>query len=128
MFRKKVIQEASIYLLGDEEIDKEEFLAIYGVVTTRREHLYKHYERIKDVFDAISPEEFQTEFRFGITELPLLLRVLNIPDKFICSNGMVSSGMEGLLILFKRFSYPCHLSSNHLMAVSSHIIKWFLQM
>ena len=78
MFSKKAIQAASVYLLGDEEIDKEEFLAIYGVVTTRREHLYKHYERIKDVSDAISPEEFQTEFRFDITELPLLLQVLKL--------------------------------------------------
>lgn len=110
MFSKKAILEASIYLLGDEEIDEEEFLAIYEIVTMRRKHPYKHYERIEDVFDAISPEEFQTEFRFGITELPLLLQALKIPDKFICSNGTVSSGTEGLLILLKRFSYPCRLS------------------
>ena len=67
MFSKKAILEASVYLLGDEEIDEEEFLAIYEIVTMRRKHPYKHYERIEDVFDAISPEEFQTEFRFGIT-------------------------------------------------------------
>ena len=60
--------------------------------------------------DAISPEEFETEFRFGITELPLLLRALKIPAMFTCANGTVCSGTEGLLIVLKRFSYPCRLS------------------
>ena len=64
MFSKNAILEASVYLFGDEEIDEEKFLAIYEIVTKRRKHVYKHYERIKDVYDAISPEEFQTEFRF----------------------------------------------------------------
>ena len=79
MFSKKAILEASVYLLGDEEIDEEEFLAIYEIATKRRQHPYKQYERIDVVFDAISPEELETEFRFGITEFPLLLRALKIP-------------------------------------------------
>ena len=29
---------------------------------------------------------------------------------FTCANGTVCSGTEGLLILLKRFSYPCRLS------------------
>ena len=110
MFSKKSILETSVYLLGDEEIDEEEFLAIYEIATKRRKHPYQHNERIEDVLDAISPEQFQTEFRFGITELPLLLEALKIPEKFVCSNGTVSSETEGLLILLKRFSYPCRLS------------------
>ena len=76
----------------------------------KQQHPYKQYERIDDVFDAISPEEFETEFRFGITELPLLLRALAIPEMFTCVNGTVCSGTEGLLILLKRFSYPYRLS------------------
>lgn len=110
MFSKKAILEASVYLLGDEEIDEEEFLAIYEIATKRRQHPYKQYERIDVVYDAISPEEFETEFRFGITEFPLLLRALKIPGTFTCANGTVCSGMEGLLVLLKRFSYPCRLS------------------
>lgn len=38
MFSKKAILEASVYLLGDEEIDEEEFLAIYEIATKRRQH------------------------------------------------------------------------------------------
>lgn len=107
---KKAFLEASVYLLGDEEIGEEEFLAIYEIATKRRQHPYKQYERIDVVYDAISPEEFETEFRFGITEFPLLLRALKIPGTFTCANGTVCSGMEGLLVLLKRFSYPCRLS------------------
>ena len=110
MFSKKAILEASVYLLGDEEIDEEEFLAIYEIATKRRQHPYKQYERIDVVFDAISPEELETEFRFGITEFPLLLRALKIPGTFTWANSTVCSGMEGLLVLLKRFSYPCRLS------------------
>ena len=47
---------------------------------------------------------------FGITELPLLLRALKIPEMFTCANGTVCSGTEELLIVLKRFSYPCRLS------------------
>ena len=109
---KKAILEASVYLLGDEEIDEDEFLAIYEIATKKRQHAYKQFERIDDVLDAISPEEFETEFRFCITELPLLLRALKIPEMFTCANGTVCSGTEGLLIVLKRFSYPCRLSSS----------------
>ena len=89
MFSKKAILGASVYLLGDEEIDEEEFLAIYEIAMKKRQHPYKQYERIDDVLDTISPEEFETEFRFGITELPLLLRALKIPEMFTCANGTV---------------------------------------
>ena len=107
MFSKKAIVKAFVYLLGDEEIDEEEFLAIHEIATTRRQHPYKQYD---DVFDAVSPEEFETEFRFGITELPVHLRALKIPEMFTCANGTVCSETEELLIVLKRFSYPCRLS------------------
>ena len=54
--------------------------------------------------------EIKSEFRFGHSELPLLAEALQIPQYFVCSNGTVASGMEGLLMLLKRFAYPCRLS------------------
>jgi len=42
MSSKKSILETSVYLLGDEEIDEEEFLAIYEIAIKRRQHPYKH--------------------------------------------------------------------------------------
>ncbi|PFX24625.1 Nephrocystin-3 [Stylophora pistillata] len=81
---KKTILEASVYLLRDEEIDKEDFLAIYEITTMRRQHPYKQYERIDDVFDATSPEEFAVELSQGMEEdeaVNLLKRVSQIADK-----------------------------------------------
>ena len=80
MLSKKSILEASVYLLGDEKIDEEEFLAIYEIALKGRKYPCKQYERIYAVFDAIFPEGFETEFRLSITELSLLLRALKIPE------------------------------------------------
>lgn len=56
---KKVILETSVYLIGDEKIYEEDFLAVYEIATKRRQHPYKRFERIDDIFDAISREEFE---------------------------------------------------------------------
>ena len=110
MFSKKRILDASVMLFCDDVIDEVELLAIYEATTKRVQHPYKKYERIEYVLDEMSPVEFQTEFRFGISELPLLVEALKIPEKFVCSNGTVASGLEGLLVVLKRFAYPCRLS------------------
>ena len=46
MLSKKSILEASVYLLGDEKIDEEEFLAIYEIALKGRKYPCKQYERI----------------------------------------------------------------------------------
>ena len=53
--------------------------------------------------------QFKSEFRFAYSELPLLAKALRIPEKFTPSNGIVASGEEGLLMLLRRFTYPCRL-------------------
>ena len=52
----------------------------------------------------------KAEFRFAPSEINLLGKALRIPEKFICPNGTVDSGEEGLMMLLKRFAYPCRLS------------------
>ena len=51
-----------------------------------------------DRFDLtrVTDEERKAEFRFGLAELPLSAKVLAIPDTFVCRNGTVATGMEGL--------------------------------
>ena len=71
---------------------------------------YWNYDRIEKQMDDMSSAEIKSEFRFGHSELPLLAEALQIPQYFVCSNGTVASGMEGLLMLLKRFAYPCRLS------------------
>lgn len=52
----------------------------------------------------------KAEFRFGPSEIDFLSQALRIPDTLSCPNGTVASGEEGLLMLLKRFAYPCRLS------------------
>lgn len=58
----------------------------------------------------MSEAEVRAEFRFAPSEIDLLRQALRIPQKFTCPNGTVASGEEGLLMLLKRFAYPCRLS------------------
>ena len=67
-----------------------------------------------DRFDItrLTDEECKADFRFGIAELPLLAQALKIPESFVCKNGTVAEGMEGLCILLRRYAYPCRLNKN----------------
>ena len=35
-----------------------------------------------------------------------LYHALNLPEKYICYQGTTATGMEALMILLRRFSYP----------------------
>ena len=100
MFSKKRILDASVMLFCDDVIDEVELLAIYEATTKRVQHPYKKYERIEYVLDEMSPVEFQTEFRFGISELPLLVEALKIPEKFVCSRHSVTTPPATCLATF----------------------------
>jgi hypothetical protein len=39
-----------------------------------------------------------------------LFAALDLPEKYTCSQGTVSTGMEALMILLRRFSYPSRWS------------------
>ena len=39
-----------------------------------------------------------------------LHNALSLPEKYVCSQGTVSTGMEALMILLRRLSYPNRLS------------------
>ena len=60
--------------------------------------------------EDISEAEVKAEFRFAPSQIDLLSQALRIPGTFTCSNGTVASGEEGLLMLLKRFAYPCRLT------------------
>ncbi|PFX18686.1 hypothetical protein AWC38_SpisGene16916 [Stylophora pistillata] len=60
--------------------------------------------------ENMSEAEVKAEFRFSPSEIHLLSQALRILETFTCPNGTVVSGEEGLLMLLKRFAYPCRLS------------------
>lgn len=45
-------------------------------------------------------------FRFLRDDLERLGRSLNLPEKYTCSQGTHATGMEALLIMLRRLSYP----------------------
>jgi hypothetical protein len=48
-------------------------------------------------------------FRFGREDINILSNALRLPEKIICNNRTVASGVEGLCIVLRRLAYPCRL-------------------
>lgn len=96
-------------MIMEDIIDKVEFSLPFETVNKKNPSFpYWSYDRFD--LSHVTDEECKGEFRFGLAELSLLAKVLAIPDTFICRNGTVVTGMEGLCILLGRFAYPCRLS------------------
>ena len=45
-------------------------------------------------------------FRFQKGDMQRLLEALNLQDQYICEQGTTASGMESLMIMLRRLSYP----------------------
>ena len=54
----------------------------------------------------MNDDECKAEFRFLREDIYTLHDIMNIPEKFTCYNGVKVTGIEGLCILLKRYSYP----------------------
>lgn len=109
MFSKKSILENSALLFLENVLDESDLLCVYDVLNWKNPCLpywnYRHFD-----LNTISQDECKTEFRFGKTEILVLAEALQIPHCFTCVNGTATSGIEGLCMLLKRFTYPCRLS------------------
>ena len=74
--------------------------------------------------------------RFEKTDLEELLNALRFPDKFVCSQRTVCSGMEGLCILLKRLAFPCRYTDmvlrfgrnpTELCLIFNHVLNYVYQ-
>ena len=45
-----------------------------------------------------------------MVDLPVLAEALGIPNRFVCPNRTVATGMEGLCLALRRFAYLCRFS------------------
>ncbi len=52
----------------------------------------------------------RSDFRVDLEDLPVLAQALNIPERFVCPNRTLKTGMEGLCVALRRFAYPCRYS------------------
>ncbi|CAB3993938.1 Hypothetical predicted protein [Paramuricea clavata] len=55
-------------------------------------------------------DECRSDFRVDLADLAVLAEALRIPEKFVCPNRTVATGMEGLCVALRRFAYPCRFS------------------
>ena len=84
-------------LFNDEILDEDEMFCVFSKLNRKNPPFpYWNCDRIEKQMDDMSSAEIKSEFRFGHSELPLLAEALQIPQYFVCSNGTVASGMEGL--------------------------------
>lgn len=102
---------ASLMLYLDDVFDEEQVISIISDLTRKNPAFpYWKYDKIVVQLEDMTEAEVKAEFRFAPSEINLLGKALRIPEKFICPNGTVASGEEGLIMLLKRFAYPCRLS------------------
>lgn len=98
--------DALVVALADNVINEEEFLILYEHYRPANpEFPYWMYDEFN--FESLDPHECKAEFRVEKQDLPVLKESLRVPDRFVCPQGTVCSGMEGLCILLKRLNYPC---------------------
>ena len=94
---------------AENVINEEEFAILFQHYRPANpEFPYWRYDEFN--FENLDPHECKAEFRFEKQDLPLLKQALRIPNRFVCPQGTVCSGMEGLCILLKRLNYPCRYS------------------
>ena len=92
----------------DDVIDDEEFTLLYEENYSRGIFPYWKYDKFD--LDDWDEEECKVELRFDKSDLAVLLHALRFPDRFVCSQRAVCSGMEGLCILLKRLPFPCRFT------------------
>ena len=108
MISRKNTLAASLMLYLDDVFDEEQVISIISDLTRKTPAFpYWKYDKIVVQLEDMTEGEVKAEFRFAPSEINLLRKALKIPGKFICPNG---TGEEGLIMLLKRFAYPCRLS------------------
>ena len=97
--------------------------------------IFPHWKYDKFDLDDWDEEECKVELRFDKSDLAVLLHALRFPDRFVCSQRTVCSGMEGLCILLKRLAFPCRFTDmvmrfgrnpTELCLIFNHVLDFFL--
>ena len=100
--------DASVFMYLEDLIEEDLFyMLVKGCEETAPVFPYWKYDRFS--LESLE-DECLSEFRVAKTDIPRLVRVLQIPDDIICENGTKACALEGLCILLKRFAYPCRYS------------------
>ena len=103
------IRSILLQSFDDGVISEDEFLLLYDVNTSKNPNFpYECYGKFN--LNDMDDSECLSEFRFHKRDLSVLSEALHLPNYFICQQGTICYGIEGLCIALQRFAYPCRLS------------------
>lgn len=92
-------------LLAATDRVMEEEILLLSIIDSDRRTFEKNFD-----LERLTEEECKLLFRFEKADIHIVFHALRIPDKVICPNGIICSGLEGLCILLRRLAYPNRLS------------------
>ena len=105
---KKFSRNLSPAKIKEDKVSEDEFLLLYDVNTSKNpDSPYESYGKF-DLND-MDDRKCLSDFRFHKSDLPVLCEALHLPNYFICQQGTICNGIEGLCIALRRFAYPCRL-------------------
>jgi len=99
------IHNALVISYADGFLSDEKFLVLFEEYKPTN-RVYPYWEFDDFCLDNFTSSECESHFRLQ-QDIPSLCNHLHIPDRFVCYQGTVCSGLEGLCMLLKRLAYPC---------------------
>ena len=100
------VRDYLVYGLADGFVNEEEFLIIYNMYESVNP-LYPYWEVQPFCLETMDASECLAEFRVKKDDIPALAIALRIPNQFVCHQGTICNGLEGLCLLLRRLIYPC---------------------
>lgn len=101
----RAVRDAILISYADNLIDDEEFVLLYDANISREVYPYWKFQRFD--LDELNDVQCKTEFRFAKNDVIRLTESLQIPEKIVCSQRTICTGLEATCILLKRLAFPC---------------------
>ena len=130
----QAVRDVLLAAYFDDIINDVEFAVLYEENYSKKLFPYWKYDKFD--LDEWDEAECKVELRFEKPDLEELLNALRFPDKFVCSQRTVCSGMEGLCILLKRLAFPCRYTDmvlrfgrnpTELFLIFNHVLNYVYQ-
>ena len=97
-------QDAIVFAYSEGLIDDEEFVRLYDQNNSTKVFPCWKFEPFN--FDSWDDVECFGETPFTKADILKLMQCFGIPNRVICEQGTVCSGLEAFCIFLKRLAYP----------------------
>ena len=101
---REVLLASYAFIITDEEFS----LLFEENSSSNLDFLYHNYPPFN--MESQSEAECRANFRVEKHHIPLVEDALQIPQFFVCDQGTVCEGTEGLCMLVKRYAFSCRYS------------------